>query len=194
MKKILIIFMLLISPLTYSKGLYSSSIDTTQKIEIKPKSMKNFIGLEIIGTPLKLSYSRLIHNKNNNAALLKIGINPMFPLDLVAFGIPNLSFSFVYRFPLSTNSFLFSEIGTEILPFYFPVIYSKTREIIQWQTFTGFVNIGYTLCKKNFDFDFLSIKVIKQFGSGKYSRPESDTVFKSSTYTIIPTTSIYLKF
>lgn len=186
--------MLLISTITYSRGLYSSLIDTTQKIELKYKKKKNLIGLEIIGTPLKLSYSRLIYENNRNSFFFGTAIHPLLPYNLLLLGIPNFSFYSTYRIAVSKKSMISSELGIEILPYYFPVIFSNEKGILQVQTISSFINIGYVINKKYFDLNIISLKFSQKLDSQYYISTETENTYKFPRYAIMPTSSIILKF
>lgn len=190
MKKTIIVFMLLITSLTYSQDLYSSSLDTTQKIEIKPNTKKNLIGLEIIGTPLKLSYSRLIFEKNKNFVFFGTAIHPFSGLFWLNYGFPNFSFFLSHQISLTQKTSFYYDIGIETMQYYFPTIINNKNRIADFGAICTYFNTGFLLSFKYFNINFISLKYSRNLYNKRL--PESEEYpFK---YILVPTTSITIKF
>jgi len=190
MKKIFFILMLLISSITYSKGLYFSNIDTTQKIELKSKTKKNLIGLEIIGTPLKLSYSRLMYEKNKSSVFFGTAIHPFSGLFWLNYGFPNFSFFLSHQISLTQKTSFYYDIGIETMQYYFPAIINNKNRIADFGAICTYFNTGFLLSFKYFNFNFISLKYSRNLYNKRL--PESEEYpFK---YILVPTTSITIKF
>ena len=183
--------MLMISSITYCKGLYSSLIDTTKTIELKPKTKKNLIGLEIIGTPLKLSYSRLMYEKNRSSIFFGTALTPLSGFFYFAFEFPSISFFLSHQLKLKQKTSFYYDFGIETIQYYFPTVINNKNKIADIGIICPYLNVGFSLNYKFISYNLLSIKYVRNL----LDQPlHGDSEENSFRYLIVPTSAIIIKF
>jgi hypothetical protein len=93
--------------------------------EKKPIAQKkNYIGIEIIGSPLRLTYNRLLSKKSDITQSYFVGISP-----LALIGWPAMHIGYRAEKLLTSKFGLYSDIGLETLTIAFPILFFQNKKL-----------------------------------------------------------------
>ena len=149
------------------------------------KKRKNYIGVELLGSPLRLTYGRFFKTESNITQSYYVGLSP-----LALIGWPALHIGYRAE-KMITNKFgLYSDVGLELLTVAFPIFFFQDKklygsadfkEISANQTFATIINYKRIMITPLFLRTTLNAKyIILEYGDEE-TRPSSPLFFSFGT-------------